>query len=157
MWGITVIKVVVLGLVCVGGVGAIAAATSKPAAVTTLPVTYPVVAGNKSDRLLLASALDVQPTVGKAELAFLPPLKPSVPVQPQPKELGKSKTPDFIPRHWHDPHDTRASAIKLKPERSRSTPRDDLSTTKVAETQDCRPDGLGSLMRKLNLQPTCSR
>ena len=85
MWGITVIKVVVLGLVCVGGVGAIAAATSKPAAVTTLPVTYPVVAGNKSDRLLLASALDVQPT-GKAELAFLPPLEPAVPVQPQPKD-----------------------------------------------------------------------
>ena len=153
MWGITEIKVVVLGLVCVGGVGAIAAATSKPAAVTTLPVTYPVVAGNKSDRLLLASALDVQPTVGKAELAFLPPLEPAVPVQPQPKDPRLQTS--FLATD--DPHDTRASAIKLKPERSRSTPRDDLSTTKVAETQDCRTDGLGSLMRKLNLQPTCSR
>jgi len=157
VWGIAVIRAVVLGLICVAGVGAIAAATSKPAAVPIPPITYPVVAGSKADRLSLVSAQDVQPTVGNAELAFVPPPEPSVPVQPQPKQLPKAKTPDFIPRHWHDPHDTRASAIKSKPERSRSTPRNDLSTTKVAETQGCRMDGLGSLMRKLSLQPACTR
>jgi len=152
-----VFKVIVVGLVCVGGAGAIAAANFKSAAVLRHPITYPVVAGNKADRLSLVSAQDVQPTVGKAELAFAPPSEPAVSAQPQPKELAKAKAPDFIPRHWHDPNDARASAAKSKPQRSRSTAHNDLSTPKVAESQDCRTDGFGSLMRRLSLQPTCGR
>lgn len=151
------IRAILLGLVCVAGVGAIAAATSKPAAVPIPPITYPIVSGNKADRLSLVSAQDIQPTVGTDELAFAPPPEPSVPVQPQPKELTKAKAPDFIPRHWHDPHDTRASLIKSKPERSKSTSRSSPATAKVVEVQDCGADSLSSLMRKLSLQPACGR
>lgn len=156
MRGIAVIKVVVLGLVCVAGVGAIAAATSKSAPVPVSSVVYPTVAGTKSDRLSLASIQDIQPTVDQVALVDTTPTKPqsSVPPPSTPKELAKTKAPDFIPRHWHDPNDTQASAKKLKPGPSRDASRKGTSTN-VAESQDCRKDGLGSLMSKLNLQPTC--
>lgn len=150
------IKIVALGLICAAGVGAIAAATSKPASVPISSVVYPAVAGNKSDRLSLVSLQDIQPTVDQVAVDTAP-AKPAAPTQPPQKEVAKAKAPDFIPRHWHDPHDTRASAIKLKPERSRSTSRNRPAGTKVAEVQDCRADGLSSLMRKLSLQPVCSR
>ncbi|WP_143273877.1 hypothetical protein [Bradyrhizobium canariense] len=150
------IKVVVLGLICVGGVGAIAAATSKPAPVPTPPVVYPAVAGNKADRLSLVSMQDIQPTVKQVALAYTPPSDPPAPTQSPPKEAAKVKAPEFIPRHWHDPNDTRASAKKMKTEPPRSTSLKGTST-KVAERQDCRTDGLGSLMRKLNFQSACGR
>lgn len=156
MWGVAVIKIVVLGLVCVVGVGAIAAATSKSAPVPTPSIVYPAVAGNKADRLSLVTIQDIQPTVGQVALAYTPPSEPPAPAPLPPKEVAKAKAPEFIPRHWHDPNDTRASAKKLKSEPSRNTSGNSTST-KVAESQDCRTDGLGSLMRKLSLQPACGR
>lgn len=152
------IKVVVLGLVCVGGIGAIAAAASKSAPAPTPSIAYPVVAGNKADRLSLVSMQDVQPTVEKVALAFTTPSEPpmSPPPQPQPKEVAKAKAPQFIARHWHDPNDTRVSARNPKSEPSRSTSRNG-SATKLADAQECRVDGLSSMLRKLNLQPACSR
>jgi type IV secretory pathway VirB10-like protein len=157
--GIAVIKVVVLGLVCVGGIGAIAAAASKSAPAPTPSIAYPVVAGNKADRLSLVSMQDVQPTVEKVAFAFTTPseLPTSPPPQPQPKEVAKAKAPQFIARHWHDPNDTRASARNPKSEPSRSTSRNGLSGTKLADAQECRVDGLSAMLRKLNLQPACSR
>lgn len=152
--GIAVIKVVVLGLICVGGVGAIAAATSKSPPVPMTSITYPAVAGNKADRLSLVSMQDIQPRVEQVALAYTTPSEPPVPPQPKPREVAKTKAPEFIARHWHDPNNTRASAKKLKPEPSRSTSRSD-SSAKVAASQDCRTDGIGSLMRRLNLQPAC--
>jgi hypothetical protein len=151
--GIAVIKVVVLGLVCVGGIGAIAAAASKSAPAPTPSIAYPVVAGNKADRLSLVSMQDVQPTVEKVALAFTTPSEP--PTSP-PKEVAKAKAPQFIARHWHDPNDTRVSARNPKSEPSRSTSRNG-SATKLADAQECRVDGLSSMLRKLNLQPACSR
>lgn len=153
---IAVIKVIGLGLICVAGVGAIAAATSQPAAVPIPSVVYPAVAGNKSDRLSLVSIQDIQPTVDQVALVNTPPSTPPAPTQRPQKEVAKAKAPDFIPRHWHDPADTRASVKKLKPEPPRDASRKGTST-KVAASQDCRTDGLGPLMRKLNLQPTCAR
>ena len=152
------IKVVVLGLVCVGGIGAIAAAASKSAPALTPSIAYPIVAGNKADRLSLVSMQDVQPTVEKVALAFTTPseLPTSPPPQPQPKEVAKAKAPQFIARHWHDPNDTRASARNPKSEPSRSTARNG-SATKLADAQECRVDGLSSMLRKLNLQPGCPR
>lgn len=150
------IKVVVLGLVCVGGVGAIAAATSKSARVPVTSITYPAVAGTKADRLSLVSIQDVQPTVEKVALASMPPSVPPASPQVQPKEVAKASAPGFIPRHWHDPDDTRVSATKPKPQLSKSTSKNG-SATKLAEVQDCRADGVSSMLRKLNLQPTCSR
>jgi len=151
-----VIKVVVLGLVCVGGVGAIAAATSKSAPVPTPSVVYPAVAGNKADRLSLVTIQDIQPAVEKVALASMTPAEPPASPQPQPKEAAKASAPGFIPRHWHDPNDTQASAKKPRSEPSRSISRNG-SATKLAETQDCRADGVSSMLRKLNLQPACSR
>lgn len=152
------IKVAVVGLVCVGGVGAIAAATSKsaPAPVPVTSITYPAVAGTKADRLSLVSIQDVQPTVEKVALASMPPSDPSAPPQPQSKQVAKSSATGFIPRHWHDPNDTRVSTKKPKAEPSRSTSRNG-SAAKLAETHDCRADGVSSMLRKLSLQPACPR
>lgn len=141
--------VIVLGLVCVGGIGAIAAAASKSAPVPTASVVYPAVAGNKADRLSLVSIQDIQPTVEKVALVYTPPTEPPAPAPLPPKEVAKAKAPEFIPRHWHDPNASRANAKKLKPEPSRTTSRNGTSA-KVGESQDCRTDGLGSLMRKLS-------
>ena len=148
------IKIVILGLVCVGGVGAIAAATSKSAPVSTPSVVYPTVAGPKADRLSLVQ--DIQPTVKQAALTDTSSSEPQLPAQPIPKEVIKTKPPEFIPRHWHDPYHTQASAKKMKPDPSRNASRKG-TTTKVVELQDCRTDGVSSLMRKLSLQPACSR
>jgi hypothetical protein len=152
-----VIKVVVLGLVCVGGIGAIAAAASKSASAPTPSIAYPAVAGNKADRLSRVSTQDVQPTVEKVALAFTTPSEPPTPPPLQPKEVSKAKAPQFIARHWHDPNDTRVSARNPKSEASRSTSRNGLSVTKLADAQECRVDGLSSMLRKLNLQPGCPR
>lgn len=154
MWGIAVFKSVVFGLVCIGGVGAFAAATSKSAPVPPPSVVYPTVAGTKADRLSLVSMQDIQPTVGQIALAYTPPPEPPAPAQP--KEVAKAKAPEFIPRHWHDPSDARVSAKKPKTEPSRSASRDG-SANKLADAQSCRADGVSSMLRKLNLQPACSR
>lgn len=148
------IKIVVLGLVCVGGVGAIAAATSKSAPVPVPSVVYPAIAGTKADRLSLDSIQDIEPTVEQVALAYTPPSDPPAPTQPRPKEVAKSKGPEFIPRHWHDPNDTRASAKKTKAAPSKRISQKG-SATKLADAQNCRTDGIGSLMRRLNLQPAC--
>lgn len=154
--GIAVIKVIVLGLVCVAGVGAIAAAASKSAPVPTASVVYPAVAGNKADRLSLVSIQDIQPTVEKVALVYTPPTEPPAPATPPQKEVAKAKVPEFIPRHWHDPNDSRANAKKLKSEPSSSTSHNS-TTVKVAESQDCRADSVGSLLRKLSLASSCNR
>ena len=150
------IKIVILGLVCVGGVGAIAAATSKSAPVSTPSVVYPSVAGIKADRLTLVSIPDTQPTVKQVTVPQTSSSEPQLPVQAIPRDVVKTQPPEIISRHWHDPYDTRASAKKLKPEPSRSTSRNGASA-KVAQSQDCQTDGVSSLMRKLSLQPACSR
>lgn len=150
------IKLVVLGLVCVAGVGAIAAATSKPSSVPTPSVVYPSVAGTKADRLSLVSPQDIPPTVEKVALASMPTSEPPAPPQLRPKEVAKAKAPEFIPRHWHDPSDARVSAKKPKTEPSRSASKDG-SANKLADAQGCRADGVSSMLRKLNLQPACSR
>lgn len=148
------IKIVALGLICIGGVGAIAATAITSSPVSTPPVIYPTVAGNKADRLSRVSMLDIQPTAEKLALAYTAPPEPPTPAQPQPKEIAKTKALEFIPRHWHDPNGTRVSARKPKAEPSKSNSRSG-SSTKLAESQDCRTDGLGALIRKLNLQPAC--
>lgn len=154
MWGIAVIKVVVFGLVCVGGIGAIAAAASKSAQVPTPSVVYPAVAGNKADRLSLVTIQDIQPRLEQVALAYTPPSEPPAPAQP--KEVAKAKPLEFIPRHWHDPNDARLSARKPKAEPPRTTSQNG-SATKLADAQTCRADGVSSMLRKLNLQPACSR
>lgn len=144
------IKIVAIGLVCVAGVGAIAAATSMPASVPISSVAYPAVAGNKSDRLSLASVQDIQPRVEQLVKVNPIPSKPSSSTQ-MPQKVDRAIAPDFTPRHWHDPRDVRPG--KPKPERAMKP---SVGQTRLAEAQDCKTDGLGSLMRKLNLRPACT-
>jgi hypothetical protein len=135
--------------------GALAAAGFKSAPVLT-SITFPAVAGNKADRLSLVSTQVIQKTVEKVVLASMPPSEPPTPPQPQPKEVDKASAPDFISRHWHDPNDTCVSARKAKAESKKSTSRN-ASATKLADAQECRVDGVSSMLRKLNLQAACSR
>jgi len=150
------IKVILLFLIFVGGIGAIAAA-SRSAPEPTSPLIYPVVTGNKADRMSLVSLQDLQPTLEKIDLTSAPASEPSIAARPQPKVPPNIKAPEFIPRHWHDPNDTRANAKNPMWKRPSRTSRNNPATTTIAQTQECRSDGLSSLMRKLSLQPTCSR
>jgi hypothetical protein len=153
-----VIRTVALGVVCLAGLGAIAAAAKKSP--PPLPeVVMPVVAGNKADRLPLIINQDTPIEAEKVDVVFVPPSEQSqagLP-PPAPKEVASPQHRVIIPRHWHDPHDLKAKAAKQREsstkqanKRSADQPPKEVSGVKV-----CRSDGLDPLLRKLKLSPPC--
>ena len=109
------VRTVALGVVCLAGLGAIAAAAKKSP--PPLPeVVMPVVAGNKADRLPLIINQDTPIEAEKVDVVFVPPSEQSqagVPA-PAPKEVASPQHRVIIPRHWHDPHDPKAKAAKQR-------------------------------------------
>ena len=149
------IKTIALGLACLAGIGAIAVAAKKPASAPAHELVFPTVAGNKSDRLQVSSNRD---TPGEVELAYTPPAETPPVAGPQASEAAKPQAPDFVPRHWHDPHDLKAKAAKPKASNANEARKGSPTGTsnKVADARDCRTDGLDPLLRKLNLAPPCN-
>jgi hypothetical protein len=154
-----VIRAVALGLVCLAGLGAIAAAAKKSAPPPAPEVVMPVVAGNKADRLPLVASQDT-PTAaeavdvvyvqrGEQGQADLPP--------PAPKQTAIPPQRGIIPRHWHDPHDLSAKVASKRASVTRQSGKDaaDKPPKQVSEVKRCRSDGLDPLLRKLNLSPPC--
>src|SRR5947208_1905007 len=66
-----VIRIVVLGVACLVGLGAIAAAVKKSAPPPAPEVVMPVVAGNKADRLPFAIRLDMPTAVETVDVAYV--------------------------------------------------------------------------------------
>lgn len=148
------IRMVAVGVICLASVGVVTPLGGNDATAikVDMALTYPIVAGNKSDRL----------PIYKAEIAPEPALEvhtppavstPQTVVAPQPSESKTDRTqPEFTPRHWHDPASSKYKVNKRVADdakRSQSPPID------KQVSQPCSQDGLAPLLRKLNLQPRC--
>ena len=162
-----VIRAVALGVACLAGLGAIAAAAKKSPPAPAPEVVMPAVAGNKADRLPLAINQDKPTAAERVDVVYV---QPSEQGQVQPSEQGQAGLPpptpkeavvrshrQIIPRHWHDPHDLKARAAN---ERANSTKQSRKGATdkppkQVSDVKQCRSDGFDPLLRKLNLSPPC--
>ena len=152
------IRTVALGVVCLAGLGAIAAAAKKS---PPLPpeVVMPVVAGNKADRLPLIINQDTTTDAEKVDVVYVPPSEQSqagLP-PPAPNEVASPPHREITPRHWHDPHDLKSRAAKQKASSVKQSAKAsaDSPPKQVSEVKRCRSDGLDPLLRKLNLAPPC--
>lgn len=99
------IRIVVLGVACLVGLGAIAAATKKSGPPPAADVVMPIVAGNKADRLPFTIKMDMPAAGERADVAYVQPgeeeqadLPPSAP-----KQVALPPRRAFTHRHWHDP------------------------------------------------------
>jgi hypothetical protein len=68
-----VIRAVALGVVCLAGLGAIAAAAKKSAPLPAPEVVMPVVAGNKADRLPLVVNQDMPTSSKRVDVVYVQP------------------------------------------------------------------------------------
>ena len=153
------IRTVALGVVCLAGLGAIAAAAKRS---PPLPpeVVMPVVAGNKADRLPLIINQDTPTDAEKVDVVHVPPSGQSqagLP-PPAPKEVASPPHREITPRHWHDPHDLKARAAKQRSSSAKQAKKRsaDQPPKQVSGVKECRrSDGLQPLLVKLNLSPPC--
>jgi hypothetical protein len=154
-----VIRTVALGIVCLTGLGALAAAAKKSPLPQQAEVVFPIVAGSKADRLPLIPHLATSSGVDRADVAYVPPVEDVAAVEPVSAAKGTESTaPRIVSRRWHDPHDrksfegTKQGANKSKPPTKNSAGR---APKRIADVKECRSDGLDPLLRKLNLSPQC--
>jgi hypothetical protein len=147
-----VIRTVALGVVCLAGLGAIAAAAKKPSLPQPAEIVFPKVAGSKADRLPLIPRLGTPTDVERVDVAYFPPEAPSESAAPQ--KAASPPLPRIVSRHRHDPHD-RKFFEAAKQRASKSKPTADRVPQRVTAVKECRSDGLDPLLRKLNLSPQC--
>jgi hypothetical protein len=150
-----VIRTVALGVVCLAGLGAIAAAARKPTLLQQAEIVFPIVAGSKADRLPLMPRLDSPADVERVDVAYVPPVEAPSEL-PVPQKVASPPLPRIASRHWHD-HRKFSEATKRRASASRSPTKDsvDRATKQASATKECRSDGLDPLLRKLNLSPQC--
>jgi hypothetical protein len=151
------IRTVALGVVCLAGLGAIAAAAKKSP--PPPEVVMPLVAGNKADRLPLKINQNTPTEAKKVDVVYIPLGEQSQAVLPPPVPEEVASPPDRVitPRHWHDPYDLKARAVKQKASSVKQPKKAsaDSPPKQVSEVKRCRSDGLNPLLRKLNLAPPC--
>jgi hypothetical protein len=68
-----VIRTVAFGIVCLAGLGAIAAAAKKSPPPRPAEIGFPVTAGNKADRLPISSNRETTTQVEKLNVVYIPP------------------------------------------------------------------------------------
>ena len=149
------IRTVALGVVCLAGLGAIATAAKKTPPPQPAEVVFPMVAGNKADRLQLIIRRDTPTDAKKVDVVYVPPVvedqAPSVPQEPTsplPRRL--------VSRHLHDPPDLNFGAMqKASSAKQPKKSSVDRAPKQVSDARGCRSDGLDPLLRKLNLSPPC--
>lgn len=153
------IRTVALGVVCLAGLGAIAAAARKSTLPLPAEVIFPVAAGNKADRLQLIIRQDTLADAKKVDVVYVPPIADELAAanQSAPQRAASPPPPRLISRHWHDPHDFKFDATKQKASSSNPPKRisADRAPQQVSDVKECRSDGLDPLLRKLNLSPPC--
>ena len=115
------IRTVALGVVCVTGLGAIAAAAKKSPPPQPAEFVFPVVAGNKADRLQLVIRRNTPTDAEKVDVVYVPPIDDLAPPnQAAPHKAASPPPPRLVSRHWHDPHDLKFfEATKQKASRSK--------------------------------------
>lgn len=151
------IRTVALGVVCLAGLGAIAAAAKKTPPPQPAEVVFPMVAGNKADRLQLIIRRDTPTDAEKVvDVVYVPPVvedlapsAPQEPTSPPPRRL--------VSRHWNDLHGLKFGAIKQKASSAKQPKKSsvDRAPKQVSDARECRSDGLDPLLRNLNLSPPC--
>ena len=155
------IRTVALGVVCLAGLCAIAAAAKRSTLQRSAEVVFPVVAYNKADRLRLIISRDAPTDAEKvADVAYAPPVVEDIaPSNPSPSQKAASPPPPhLVSRHWHDPHDLKFFEARKQKASSSKLPKknsDDRAPKQVSDVKQCRSDGLDPLLRKLNLSPPC--
>jgi hypothetical protein len=152
------IRTVALGVVCLAGLGVIAAAAKKSTPPPSPEVVMPAVSGNKADRLPLKIDPDPPTEVDKVEVVSVSPPEASqpAPVQSAPTEIGTPPPAKIISRHWHDRSDVKAKTAKQKASTKQSPSAPAVPVAKqVAPSRECRSDGLRPLLAMLNLSPGC--
>jgi len=154
-----VIRIVALGAVCLAGLGAIAAVPNKSPPPQPAEVIFPVVAGNKADRLQLVIGRDTPTDAEKVDGVYVPPVEDLTPSNQSPlQKAANPPAPRIASRHWHDPHDRKFfEATKQNASKSKSPTKDpaDRAPKRVTAVKECRSDGLDPFLRKLNLSPQC--
>lgn len=151
------IRTVALGVVCLVGLAGIAAFAKRPSPPPLPELVFPTVATNKSDRLQIGRPEETLANADRVEVVDTRPAEPQLEVQAPAREATRPAQPEFIPRHWHDPHDLKAKAIK--PSRTKQANKRSPAAKPdhvVVEVRSCRYEGLDPLLRKLNLSPPCN-
>jgi hypothetical protein len=150
-------KAIVFGVLGVVAICAIAAGghRSDPTAESDAPPQFaaPPLATitNKSDRLQTIVESDVDLPKQITEVSF-------VPVQQEPQPAAPisrpRQSPDFVPRHWHDPYASKPEAQKRASVAKKPVKR---STEKVQASvaKECPTDGFAPFLRKLRLAADC--
>jgi hypothetical protein len=154
------IRTIALGVVCLAGLGAIAAPAMKSTLPQSAKVVFPVVAGIKADRLPIKSKPETLSEADKVDVAYIPSTEEEGQVSPSPPPPQRQPSPprpNITSRHWHDPHDLKANAAKsntsvTKQLKKRSA---DRPIEQVRDVKDCHLDGLQPFLRKRNLSPPC--
>jgi len=148
-----VIRTVALGVVCLAGLGAIAAAAKRLTPPQRPDVIFPVVADNKTDRLPLMARGDAQTEREKVNVMYIPPVEDSITSsQSASQEVAASPPARRVSRHGHNPHGRKSfDAARQRPTKDFV----DRAPKRVADAKECRSDGLDPLLRKLNLSPKC--
>lgn len=113
-----VIRTVALGVVCLAGLGAIAAAAKKTSLPRPAEIVFPIATGNKADRVPINSNPETTTEVEKVNVVYIPPAEEHQVIPPEPmprasKEEKRASAPVFVPRHWHDPHAMKAKAARF--------------------------------------------
>ena len=108
------IRTIALGVACLAGLGAIAAAAKKLPPVPAPEIVIPVVAGNKADRLPLAINQDTPTAAERVDVVYV---QPSGQGQVQPTEQGQAglSAPDFAPDNFEVDFKGRFTRADLSP------------------------------------------
>jgi hypothetical protein len=131
-----VIRTAALGVVCLAGLGAIAAAAKKPSLPQPAKIVFPKVAGSKADRLPLILRLGTPTDVERVDVAYVPPVGASS-ESAAPQKAASPPLPRIVSRHRHDPHD-RKFFEAAKQRASKSKPTADRVPKRVAAVKECR-------------------
>jgi hypothetical protein len=78
---VPVIRTVALGMVCLAGLGALAAAAKRPPLLEPAEVVFPIVGGSKADRLPLLPHLGKSIGVARVDVAYVPPVEDVAPIE----------------------------------------------------------------------------
>ena len=151
------IRTVALGIVCLVALGAIAAAAKKLTLPQSAEVVFPVVAGDKADRLPWMTRGDTLTDAEKVAIAYVAPVENLAPPT-APQKAASPPPPRIVSRHWHDPRDLKFfEAKEQKAGSSRSAKKNvaERASKQAINARECRSDGLDPILRKLNLSPAC--
>ena len=152
-----VIRTVALGIVCLAALGAIAAAAKKSTLPQSAEVVFPVVAGDKADRLPRMTRGDTLTDAEKVEIAYVAPVEDRAP-RSAPQKAASPPPPRLVSRHWHDPHDRKFFEAKKQEAGSPRPAKKNVAERapkQASNVKQCRSEGLDPILRKLNLSPAC--